>query len=86
MKLNLRAFTIASMIAAALSFVVCGFFVAVFPDATMGFMKYALHTDFGITRSLSFDGFLVGLISVTIGWGLFSLIIASIYNRLTHEI
>ena len=86
MKLNLRAFTIAQMFAAGISFIFCGFFVGVFPDATESFTKFLLHTDMsGIVRSFSFVGFIVGLVVVTLGWGLFSLIIAGIYNRLTER-
>lgn len=86
MKLNIRAFTIAQTVAAAILFIGCAFFVGFLPDATTSFTRYALHTDLsGIMRPFSFGGFIVGLLVVSIGWGLFSLIVASIYNSLTKN-
>jgi len=86
MKLNIRAFTIAQTAVAAILFTVCSFFVGFFPDATMSFTKYAFHTDLsGIMRPLSFGGFIVGLLVASLGWGLLSLIMASVYNGLTKS-
>lgn len=86
MKLNIRAFAIAHMVIVAIFFGVCSFFVGFLPDATMSFTKYALHADLsGIMRPFNFGGFIVGLLVVSIGWGLFSLMIASVYNSLTKN-
>jgi uncharacterized membrane protein YhdT len=86
MKLNIRAFAIAQAVAATILFIVCAFFVGFLPDATTSFTKYALHADLsGIMRPLSFGGFIIGLLVVSIGWGLFSLIMASVYNSLTKN-
>ena len=86
MKLNIRAFAIAQTVAAAILFISCAFFVGFLPDATMSFTKYALHADLsGIMRPFSFGGFIVGLFVVSIGWGLLSLIMASVYNSLTKN-
>jgi hypothetical protein len=86
MKLNIRAFAIAQTVAAAILFGVCSFFVGFLPDATTSFSRYAFHTDLsGIMRPFSVSGFIVGLLVVSIGWGLFSLIMASIYNSLTKN-
>ena len=86
MKLNIRAFAIAHMVIVAILFGVCSFFVGFLPDATMSFTKYALHADLsGIMRPFNFGGFIVGLLVVSIGWGLFSLMIASVYNSLTKN-
>lgn len=86
MKLNLSAFAIAHTITAAILFGVCSFFVGFLPDATTSFTRYAFHADLsGIMRLFSVSGFIVGLLVVSIGWGLFSLIIASIYNSLTKN-
>ena len=86
MKLNIRAFTIAQTVVASILFTVCSFFVGFLPDATLSFTRYAFHTDLsGIMRPLSFGGFIVGLLVTSFGWGLLSLIMASIYNGLTKS-
>lgn len=86
MKLNIRAFAIAQTVAAAILFVVCSFFVGFLPEATVSLTRYAFHADLsGIMRPFSVSGFIVGLLLVSIGWGLLSLIIASIYNSLTKN-
>ena len=86
MKLTIRAFVIAQTVVAAILFIVCSFFVGFAPDATIHFTRYAFHTDLsGIMRPLSVSGFVVGLLIVSIGWGLLSLIMASVYNGLTKN-
>ena len=86
MKLNIRAFAIAHTITAAILFGVCSFFVGFLPETSVSFTRYALHADLsGIMRPFSVSGFIVGLLVVSIGWGLFSLIMASIYNSLAKN-
>lgn len=83
MKLNIRAFTIAMTVAAAILYVVCSFFVGFLPDAAASFARYAFHADLsGIMRPFSVAGLIIGLLAVSIGWGILSLIFASVYNRL----
>ena len=86
MKLNIKAYAIAQTVAAAILFVVCSVFVGFLPEASVEFTRDALHTDLsGIMRPISASGFVVGLLSVSIGWGLLSLIMASVYNGLTRN-
>ncbi len=86
MKLNLRAFAIAQTVAAAILFAVCSFFVGLFPETAVSLARYALHTDLSsIMRPFSASGFIVGLLVVSIGWGLLSLIMVSVYNSLTKN-
>ena len=86
MKLNTRAFAIAQTVAAAILYLVCSFFVAFLPEAAAGLGGYAFHADLsGIMRPLSANSFGVGLLLVCIGWGLLSLIMASVYNGLTRN-
>lgn len=86
MKLNIRAFTIAMTVAAAILYVVCSFFVGFLPETAVSFTRYAFHADLsGIMRPFSVSGFIVGLLVLSIGWGLLSLIMASIYNSLTKN-
>lgn len=86
MKLNIRAFAIAMTIAAAILYVACSLFVGVLPDAAMSLAGYILHMDLsGVMRRFSVGGFIVGLLAVSIGWGILSLIFASVYNSLTKS-
>ena len=81
MKLNIKAYATAHAITAAILFAVCSFFVGFLPDQTLSFTRYAFHTDLsGVMRPLSIGGFIVGLLVTSLGWGLLSLIMASIYN------
>ena len=81
MKLNIKAYATAHAITAAILFAVCSSFVGFLPDQTLSFTRYAFHTDLsGVMRPLSLGGFIVGLLVTSLGWGLLSLIMASIYN------
>lgn len=81
MKLNIKAYATAHTVTAAILFAVCSFFVGFLPDQTLSFTRYAFHTDLsGIMRPLSIGGFILGLLVASFGWGLLSLIMASIYN------
>lgn len=81
MKLNVKAYATAHALTAAILFVVCSLFVGFLPDQTLSFTRYALHTDLsGIMRPLTINGFIVGLVVASLGCGLLSLIMASIYN------
>ena len=87
MKLNIRAFTIAMTVAAAILFLVCSLLVGFLPDTAVSLARYAFHTDLsGIMRPFSVSGFIIGLLVLSIGWGLLSLIMASIYNSLTKNV
>ncbi len=86
MKLNITAFTIAMTVAASILFLVCSFLVGFLPETAVRLARYAFHTDLsGIMRPFSVSGFIVGLLVLSIGWGLLSLIMASIYNSLTKS-
>jgi hypothetical protein len=86
MKLNIRAFTIAMTVAAAILYLICSFFVGFLPETAVSLARYAFHADLsGIVRPLNLSSFVVGLFVLSIGWGLLSLIMASIYNSLTKN-
>jgi len=85
-KLDIRAFAIAQTVTAAIPFVICSFFVGLLPETAVSLARYAFHTDLsGIMRPFSVSGFIVGLLVVSVGWGCFSLIMASVYNSLTKN-
>lgn len=86
MKLNIRAFTIAMTVTAAILYLACSFLVGFLPETTVSLARYAFHADLsGIMRQFSAGGFVTGLLLVSVGWGLLSLIMASIYNRLAKN-
>lgn len=86
MRLNIRAFAIAHTVTAALLYVLCSILVAFFPDAAARLAGSAFHADLsGIMRPINMSGFVVGLLIVSIGWGLLSLIVASVYNSLAKS-
>lgn len=86
MKLNTKAFAIAMTISAAILYTICGFFVAFLPDLSMSLAGKILHMDLsGVMGPISVSGFVVGLLALSIGWGLLSLIMASIYNSLAKN-
>ena len=82
MKLNIRSYAVAQALGAAILFVVCSFFVRFLPEAMMSLTRYAFHTDLSaIMRPFTVGGFVVGLLVTSLGWGLLSLFMASLYNR-----
>lgn len=86
MKLNTGAFAVAQAVAAAFLFLVCGIFVGFFPEASVNFTKFAFHTDLsGIMRPLNISGFIVGLLVISIGFGLLSFVAAGVYDRLAQS-
>lgn len=87
MVLNSGAFAIAQAAAAAVLFIVCSFLVAFLPDVTVGFTRYAFHTDLsGAMSPVGAGGFLVGLLVVSVGWGLLALLVAHVYNALEGSV
>ena len=85
-KLDVRAFASAQTVGAAILYVVCSFFVGLMPAAAARLAGYVLHADLsGLMRPLSVSSFVVGLLVVSIGWGLLSLFMASVYNSLTKN-
>lgn len=81
MKLNIGAFVCAQTVTVAILYVVCSFFVRFLPDASVSVARYVFHADLsGMMRPLSLGGFIAGLLITSLGWGLLSLIMASLYN------
>jgi hypothetical protein len=83
MRINPRAFGIATGLTAAFLFLVCAVFVAVLPDATTAFFGTLIHADLSaVARPLSLSSFVIGLIVWTVGTGLTFGLAAAVYNRL----
>ena len=86
MKLNILSFAIAQTVAVAILYVVCSFFVGFLPETAMSLAGYILHMDLsGVMKTFSVSSFIIGLLLISIGWGLLSLITASVYNSLTKS-
>lgn len=83
MKLDIRAFAIASAIVAAVLFVLCAFFVAIAPKETTAIAGHLIHADLsGIMRSLTWGDFFGGLVCWTFGTAIVAGTVAWLYNRL----
>ena len=86
MKLDIRAFAIASALIAAILFVVCAFFVFIAPKETTVVAGQLIHADLSsIVRSLTWGNFFGGLIGWTVGTALVAAATAWLYNRLVGE-
>jgi hypothetical protein len=86
MKLKPKALLLASGIVAALSYVICGFAVAVAPDPTARFFSYVFHIDLtSLSRSISWGSLFGGIISFSIATAVLVGLTAWAYNRLVSE-
>jgi hypothetical protein len=85
MKLDTRAFAIATAVVAAALFLICAFFVAVAPEKTTAFVGHLIHADLsGMSRSLTWANFFGGLVCWTVGTGIAGAMLAWFYNRFTR--
>lgn len=83
MRLDIRAFTCAGGLVAALLFVVCSVGVALAPQAAATFAGDLIHADLtGLVRTLTWGSFALGLVVWTAGTALTFAVIAATYNRL----
>jgi hypothetical protein len=81
--LRSRSIFIATAIMSALAYIICVVFIVLAPQATMTFFGYILHADLSnIARSINFGSFMVGLLTWSLGTGLYAALIARLYNRL----
>lgn len=82
--LRVRSLFTATAIMSALAYIICVVFIALAPKATMTFFDYIFHADLSsISRSVSFDSFLIGLFAWSLGTGLYAALIARLYNRIS---
>lgn len=84
LKLSVRSLFLATAIASGIAYLVCVLFLTVAPQATMAFFSYVLHANLsGITRSLTWGSFIVGLLIWSVGTGLYAAFVARLYNKLS---
>jgi hypothetical protein len=83
MRLDAKAFGLATGITAGMLFILCAFAVAIAPESTTAFAGYLIHVDLtGLSRTLTFGSFVGGLLAWTAGTAVTFWISALIYNRL----
>ena len=83
MKLNAWALSLSAGLVTATAFTICAFFVALAPEVTAAFLGYLFHIDLtGLTRAISWDSFLAGLLFSGLGMALSAAVAAGLYNRL----
>lgn len=81
MKLNEKAFAFASIVTIALLWLVCSLLVYLMPDMSMQASGSMMHMDLSTMQwSMTFPGFLVGLIIWSLAAGVVGWIFALLYN------
>lgn len=84
LRLSVRSLFLATAIASGIAYLVCVLFLTVAPQATMAFFSYVLHANLsGITRSVTWGSFIVGLLIWFVGTGLYAAFVARLYNKLS---
>ena len=88
MKLNLKAVVIAETMIGAVLFILCRVAFVVAPNATLAALKYLTHIDWSpltMPVTMTWGGFILGLIVFTIFIAIVGAAWAWIYNRFTSE-
>ena len=87
MKLNIKAVVIAEAFIGAVLFILCRIAFVVAPNATLADLKYLTHIDWSpltLSVTMTWAGFILGLIVFTIFIAIIGAAWAWIYNRFTH--
>lgn len=85
-NLDARAFGLAAATIAAVLTTICALGLAVAPRATTAVASTLVHLDLSeMSRSLTWGGYLSGLIAWTIGVGLVFWAAGTLYNRFSAE-
>lgn len=88
MKLNIKAVVIAETIIGAVLFILCRIAFIVAPDATLAALKYLTHIDWSpvtMPVTMTWGGFILGLIVFSIFIAIVGAAWAWIYNRFASE-
>lgn len=84
MKLNIKAVAIAEAIIGAVLFILCRLAFIVAPNATLAALKYLTHIDWSpltMPVTMTWGGFILGLIVFTIFIAIVGAVWAWIYNH-----
>ena len=85
MRLDVRATALAVGIGTAIVWVICNVLVALAPGVSMTIMADMFHTDASkIDWSLTWAGFLLGLVGWSLTAALLAWLSAALYNRLSR--
>lgn len=87
MKLNIKAVVIAETVVGAVLFILCRLAFVVAPDATIAALKYLTHVDWSpltMPVTMTWSGFILGLIVFTIFIAIVGAAWAWLYNRFAH--
>ena len=87
MKLNIKAVVIAEAVVGAVLFILCRLAFVVAPNATLATLKYLTHIDWSpltMPVTMTWSGFILGLIVFTIFIAIVGAAWASLYNRFAH--
>ncbi len=86
MQLDVRAVTLAAAIAAAIVWAICSALVAVAPGFSMAIMAPMVHMPpSSVGWSLTWGGFLIGLIGWSVTIAFFAWLGAGLYNRVVRS-
>ena len=88
MKLNIKAVVIAEAFIGAVLFILCRIAFVVAPTATLAALKYLTHIDWSpltMPVTMTWGGFILGLIVFTIFIAIVGAAWAWIYNRFAPE-
>ena len=87
MRLNIKAVVIAETIIGAVLFILCRIAFIVAPNATLAALKYLTHIDWSpltLPVTMTWPGFILGLIVFTIFIAIVGAAWAWIYNRFAY--
>ena len=88
MKLNIKAVVIAGAVIGAVLFILCRIAFVVAPNATLAALKYLTHIDWSsltLPVTMTWAGFILGLIVFTIFIAVVGAAWAWVYNRFAHD-
>ena len=86
MKLDTRAFAIATAVIIAVAYAICAFFVALAPEATRAFFGYLFHIDLtGLSRAITWESFFAGIIGSFVGTAIVAGAVSWLYNLLAQN-
>lgn len=81
MKLDVRALALASGTVAAALFALCALFVALAPEATVWATRELFHVSVSSPPTITWGGFLAGLVFWFFGTAAAAAALASLFNR-----
>jgi hypothetical protein len=86
MKLSARSLFLATTVTTGILYHLCILFVLLLPQLTMAFFSSIFHTNLtGMTITVTFGNFIIGLLFWSIGTGLFAALLARLYNRFSFR-